>query len=134
MLSDDEDCILLQKTVTAGKIIKTVDEQGVKRYDFQFTNKRGFKTTVEGLNYKFDKEFWNYAKLISGVLRYGMPIDLVVKLVQGLQLDSESINTLESRGRAALKKYIPDGNSDCRTGLSELRNKNPGLSGRLFDL
>ena len=108
-LADDEEGILLPKTVTEGKIIKTVDEHGVKRYDFQFTNKRGFKTTVEGLNYKFDKEFWNYAKLISGVLRYGMPIDQVVKLVQGLQLDSESINTWKVGVERALKKYIPDG-------------------------
>lgn len=108
-LADDEEGILLPKTVTEGKIIKTVDEEGNKRYDFQFVNKRGFKTTVEGLSHKFDKEFWNYAKLISGVLRYGMPIDQVVKLVQGLQLDSESINTWKVGVERALKKYIPDG-------------------------
>jgi len=108
-LADDEEGILLPKTVTEGKIIKTTDEDGNKRYDFQFENKRGYKTTVEGLNHKFDKEFWNYAKLISGVLRYGMPIDQVIKLVSGLQLDSESINTWKVGVERALKKYIPDG-------------------------
>lgn len=107
--ADDEEGILLPKTVTEGKIIKTVDEEGVKRYDFQYVNKRGYKTTVEGLSHKFDKEFWNYAKLISGVLRYGMPIDQVIKLVAGLQLDSESINTWKVGVERALKKYIPDG-------------------------
>lgn len=108
-LADDEEGILLPKTVTEGKIIKTLDENGVKRYDFQFQNKRGYKTTVEGLSHKFDKEFWNYAKLISGVLRYGMPIDQVVKLVSGLQFDVESINTWKVGVERALKKYIPDG-------------------------
>ena len=108
-LADDEEGILLPKTVTQGKIIKTVDDSGNKRYDFQFVNKRGYKTTVEGLSHKFDKEFWNYAKLISGVLRYGMPIDQVIKLVSGLQLDSESINTWKVGVERALKKYIPDG-------------------------
>ena len=107
-LADDEEGIVLPKNVTEGKIIKVVDDKG-KRYDFQFTNKRGFKTTVEGLSHKFDKEFWNYAKLISGVLRYGMPIDQVIKLVSGLQLDSESINTWKVGVERALKKYIPDG-------------------------
>jgi len=108
-LADDEEGILLPKTVTEGKIIKTVDHAGNKRYDFQFANKRGYKTTVEGLSHKFDKEFWNYAKLISGVLRYGMPIDQVIKLVSGLQLDNESINTWKVGVERALKKYIPDG-------------------------
>lgn len=108
-LADDEEGILLPKTVTKGKIIKTVNEEGNKRYDFQFTNKRGYKTTVEGLSHKFDKEFWNYAKLISGVLRYGMPIDQVIKLISSLQLDSESINTWKVGVERALKKYIPDG-------------------------
>lgn len=108
-IADDEEGILLPKTVTEGKIIKTTDDEGNKRYDFQFTNKRGFKTTVEGLSHKFDKEFWNYAKLISGVLRYGMPLDQVVKLVSSLQLDSESINTWKVGVERSLKKYIPDG-------------------------
>ena len=108
-IQDDEDGIMLPKTVTEGKIIKVKDEDGHSRYDFQFTNKRGFKTTVEGLSYKFQSEFWNYAKLISGVLRYGMPIDQVVKLVSGLQLNNESINTWKVGVERALKKYIPDG-------------------------
>ncbi len=108
-LADDEEGILLPKTVIDGKIIKTIDQNGNKRYDFQFSNKRGYKTTVEGLSHKFDKEFWNYAKLISGVLRFGMPIDQVIKLVSGLQLDNESINTWKVGVERALKKYIPDG-------------------------
>ena len=108
-IADDEEGILLPKSVTEGKIIKTTDEEGNRRYDFQYKNTRGYKTTVEGLSHKFDKEYWNYAKLISGVLRYGMPIDQVVKLVGSLQLDSESINTWKSGVERALKKYIPDG-------------------------
>jgi ribonucleoside-diphosphate reductase alpha chain len=108
-IADDDEGIMLPKAVTNGKIIKVVDEEGNKRYDFQFTNKRGFKITVEGLSHKFDKEFWNYAKLISGVLRYGMPIDQVVKLVSSMELDSESINTWKVGVERALKKYIPDG-------------------------
>jgi len=108
-IQDDDDGIMLPKTVTDGKIVKVKGEDGHSRYDFQFVNKRGFKTTVEGLSYKFDKEFWNYAKLISGVLRYGMPIDQVIKLVSGLQLDNESINTWKVGVERALKKYIPDG-------------------------
>lgn len=108
-LADDEEGIMLPKSVTTGKIIKTMDENGNRRYDFQFKNTRGYKTTIEGLSHKFDKEYWNYAKLISGVLRYGMPIDQVVKLVSGLQLDSESINTWKAGVERALKRYIPDG-------------------------
>lgn len=108
-LADDEDGILLPKSVTKGKIIRTVLEDGTKRYDFQFVNSRGFKTTMEGLSYKFDKEFWNYAKLISGVLRYGMPIDQVVKMINGLQMDSETINSWKVGVERALKKYIQDG-------------------------
>lgn len=106
---DDEEGIWIPKSVTEGKIIKVVQEDGSKRYDFQYITKRGFKTTVEGLSYKFDKEFWNYAKLISGVLRYGMPIDQVIKMISGLQLDSESINSWKVGVERALKKYIPDG-------------------------
>lgn len=108
-IADEDEGIMLPKAVTEGKIIKTKDEDGRTRYDFQFTNKRGFKTTVEGLSHKFDPEYWNYAKLISGVLRYGMPIDQVIKLVSGLQLNSESINTWKVGVERALKKYIPDG-------------------------
>ncbi|MBD5233889.1 MAG: adenosylcobalamin-dependent ribonucleoside-diphosphate reductase [Bacteroidales bacterium] len=108
-LADDEDGIFIPKSVTHGKIIKAADENGVKRYDFQFLNKRGHKTTIEGLSDKFNPEYWNYAKLISGVLRYGMPIDQVLKLVGGLELNSESINTWKMGVERALKKYLPNG-------------------------
>lgn len=108
-LADDEDGILLPKNVSHGKIIKSFDEDGNKRYDFQYSNRRGYKTTIEGLDGKFNPEFWNYAKLISGVLRYGMPIDQVMKLVSGLELDSESINTWKNGVERALKKYLPNG-------------------------
>lgn len=108
-LADDDEGIFCPKSVTKGKIIKAVDENGNKRYDFQFINKRGYKTTIEGLSDKFDPEFWNYAKLISGVLRYGMPIDQVLKLIGSLELDSKSINTWKMGVERALKKYLPDG-------------------------
>lgn len=110
-LADDEDGIFIPKSVNHGKIIKATDENGNKRYDFQFLNKRGHKTTIEGLSDKFNPEFWNYAKLISGVLRYGMPIDQVLKLVGGLELDSQSINTWKMGVERALKKYLPNGTS-----------------------
>ena len=108
-LADDEEGIFCPKSVSHGKIIKATGEDGVKRYDFQFINKRGYKTTIEGLSDKFNPEFWNYAKLISGVLRYGMPIDQVLKLVGGLELDSQSINTWKMGVERALKKYLPNG-------------------------
>jgi ribonucleoside-diphosphate reductase alpha chain len=108
-LQDDEEGIVLPKTVTKGKIIKQVNDDGSKRYDFQFENKRGYKTTVEGLSEKFNPEYWNYAKLISGVLRYRMPLDHVIKLVSSLQLQSENINTWKVGVERALKKYIADG-------------------------
>ena len=108
-LQDDEEGIVLPKTVTKGRIIKTVLPDGTKRYDFQFQNKRGYKMTVEGLSEKFNKEYWNYAKLISGVLRYRMPIENVIKLVDSLQLESENINTWKVGVARALKKYITDG-------------------------
>lgn len=110
-LADDDDGIFCPKSVSHGKIIKAVDENGNKRYDFQFINKRGHKTTIEGLSDKFNPEYWNYAKLISGVLRYGMPIDQVLKLVAGLELDSQSINTWKMGVERALKKYVPSGTS-----------------------
>ncbi len=108
-LQDDDEGISLPKSVTSGRIIKNVDENGNKRYDFQFENKRGYKTTVEGLSEKFNKEYWNYAKLISGVLRYRMPIEQVIKLVSSLQLNNESINTWKVGVERALKKYVTDG-------------------------
>ena len=108
-LQDDDEGIMLPKSVTKGKIIKHIGDDGSRRYDFQFENKRGYKTTVEGLSEKFNPEYWNYAKLISGVLRYRMPIDHVIKLVGSLQLQSESINTWKNGVERALKKYIIDG-------------------------
>ena len=108
-LQDDDEGILLPKSVTSGRMIKNIDEDGTKRYDFQFENKRGYKTTIEGLSEKFNKEYWNYAKLISGVLRYRMPIEQVIKLVGSLQLNSENINTWKNGVERALKKYIQDG-------------------------
>jgi hypothetical protein len=106
-LADDEQGIALPKSVTKGKIIRTDDEEGGHHYDFQFVNTRGFKTTVEGLSYKFDKEFWNYARLISGILRHGMPIEQVIKLVTSMQMDSDSINSWTTGVVRALKRYVP---------------------------
>lgn len=110
-LSDDEDGLMLPKSVTSGKIIRNLHEDttGIKTYDFQFTNKYGYKITIEGLSHKFNPEYWNYAKLISGVLRYGMPIDQVVRLVGSMQLNNESINNWKMGVERALKKYIPEG-------------------------
>ncbi|MDR3061303.1 MAG: adenosylcobalamin-dependent ribonucleoside-diphosphate reductase [Dysgonamonadaceae bacterium] len=108
-INDEDEGIFLPKNLNRGWIIKNVDEHGSKRYDFQYTNKRGYKTTIEGLSDKFDPEYWNYAKLISGVLRYGMPIDQVIKLVQGLELNDESINTWKNGVERALKKYVLEG-------------------------
>ena len=106
-LQDDEEGLVLPKTVMKGKIIKKVGADGIKRYDFQFENRRGYKTTVEGLNEKFNPVYWNYAKLISGVLRYGMPINLVVKLVSSLEMDN-GIDTWANGVVRALKKYADD--------------------------
>ena len=106
---DDEDGIALPKTVVKGHIIKSIDDEGNKRYDFQFENRRGYKTTIEGLSEKFNKEYWNYAKLISGVLRYRMPLTNVIKLVNQLSLGNENINTWKNGVERALKKYIQDG-------------------------
>lgn len=110
-LQDDDEGIVLPKSVTKGKIIKQANADGTKRYDFQFENTRGYKITVEGLSEKFNPEYWNYAKLISGVLRYRMPLEHVIKLVASLQLQSESINTWKNGVERALKKYLP-GNAD----------------------
>jgi FMN reductase [NAD(P)H] len=111
-LMDDEEGIALPKSVTRGRIIKHVEKDGQKRYDFQFENKRGYKTTVEGLSEKFNPEYWNYAKLISGVLRYRMPLDHVIRLVGSLQLDSDSINSWKSGVARSLKKYMPGSGED----------------------
>ncbi len=107
-INDEDDGIMLPKSVNSGKIIKAYYEDGTKHYDFQFQNRRGYKVTIEGLDSKFNPEFWNYAKLISGVLRYGMPIDQVIKLVSGLELDSETINTWKNGVERALKRYLPN--------------------------
>ena len=114
-LQDDEEGIMLPKTVTHGKIIKQVNADGTKRYDFQFENKRGYKTTVEGLSEKFNPEYWNYAKLISGVLRYRMPLEHVIKLVGSLSLKDESINTWKTGVERALKKYIPGSEEELKS-------------------
>ncbi len=126
-LADDEDGIFCPKSVNHGKIIKAMNPDGTKRYDFQFVNKRGYKTTIEGLSDKFNPEYWNYAKLISGVLRYGMPIDQVLKLVSGLELDSQSINTWKMGVERALKKYLPNG-----TQASGLRCPNCGQESLIY--
>ena len=112
-LNDEDDGIMIPKNVTSGKIIKAYDNDGHKHYDFQFRNRRGYKITIEGLDSKFNPEYWNYAKLISGVLRYGMPIDQVVKLVSGLELDSETINTWKNGVERALKNNIEAKGQKC---------------------
>ncbi len=106
-LQDDDEGIMLPKSVSKGKIVKQVNSDGTKRYDFQFENTRGYKITVEGLSEKFNPEYWNYAKLISGVLRYRMPLEHVIRLVASLQLKDESINTWKNGVERALKKYLP---------------------------
>ena len=106
-LQDDEEGMIVPKSVNSGKIIKCVLPDGTKRYDFQFVNKRGYKTTMEGLSGKFKKEYWNYAKLISGMLRYGMPIESVVKLVSSLDMDG-GIDTWANGVARALKKYCKE--------------------------
>ena len=107
-INDEDDGIMIPKSVSSGKIIKAYYNDGTKHYDFQYQNRRGYKVTIEGLDGKFNPEFWNYAKLISGVLRYGMPIDQVIKLVSGLELDSETINTWKNGVERALKRYLPN--------------------------
>ncbi len=107
--ADDEDGILVPRWVNNGVIIKNRNQDGTSRYDFQYKNIRGYKTTIEGLSHKFNPEFWNYAKLISSTLRHGMPIEKAVELINSLQLDSESINTWKNGVARALKRYVADG-------------------------
>ena len=111
-LQDDDEGIMIPKSVSKGRIIKQANGDGTKRYDFQFENTRGYKITVEGLSERFNPEYWNYAKLISGVLRYRMPIENVIKLVASLQLHDESINTWKNGVERALKKYLPGQNDN----------------------
>ena len=105
----EEDAMYIPKTITRGNILKVSEADGSKRYDFQYQDRYGYINTIGGISRLFDEEFWNYAKLISGVLRYGMPIDKVVQLVDGLHLDSETINTWKNGVERALKQYIKDG-------------------------
>ena len=111
-LADEDEGIMLPKSVNHGHIVKHIDADGTKRYDFQFVNKRGYKTTVAGLSEQFHPEYWNYAKLISGVLRYRMPIENVVRLVASLQLDGASVNNWKTGVERALKRYLPDVSCD----------------------
>ncbi|HMZ24920.1 MAG TPA: ribonucleoside-diphosphate reductase, adenosylcobalamin-dependent, partial [Saprospiraceae bacterium] len=122
-LADDEDGILIPRWVNQGLIIKNKEADGTSRYDFQFINGRGYKTTIEGLSYKFNPEYWNYAKLISGALRYSMPIEKVVDLINSLQLD-ESINTWKNGVARALKRYIPDGTEARKAKCSNCSSTN----------
>ena len=108
-IDDEDEGLYIPKRVTQGKIIKIYEPDGSKHYDFEFSNKRGLRTTVAGLDEKFNPEFWNYAKFISSVLRYGMPIDQVVNLVRGLDLGNESINTWKNGVERALRRYITSG-------------------------
>ena len=105
----EEDAMYIPKTINKGHILKVTEANGSKRYDFQYQDRYGYVNTIGGISRLFDEEFWNYAKLISGVLRYGMPIDKVVQLVDGLHLDSETINTWKNGVERALKQYIKDG-------------------------
>lgn len=122
-LQDEDEGIMIPKSVSKGKIVKTVLDEGVKRYDFQFVNKRGYKITVEGLSEKFNPEYWNYAKLISGVLRYRMPIKHVIKLVSQLQLTSDNINTWKEGVARALKNYQKDDEAISAKGKKHLEVK-----------
>ncbi|HOS71667.1 MAG TPA: adenosylcobalamin-dependent ribonucleoside-diphosphate reductase, partial [Bacteroidales bacterium] len=119
----DEEIFPIPKSIVKGQIIKHKPESGKSRYDFQYTDKYGYKKTMEGLSHMFKPEFWNYAKLISGVLRHGMPIADVVNLVQSLKLDSESINNWKNGVERALKKYIPNG-TRAKGKCSECHSEN----------
>ena len=105
----EEDAMYIPRKITKGRIIKVREADGTKRYDFQYVDRYGYTNTIGGISRLFDEEFWNYAKLISGVLRHGMPIDKVVHLIDGLHLNSESINTWKTGVQRALKQYIADG-------------------------
>lgn len=123
-LIDDEDGLVLPRWVETGLIIKNRTRNGGSRYDFEYENKRGYKTRIEGLSHKFDPEYWNYAKLISGTLRHGMPIEKVVELINSLQLDSESINTWKNGVARALKRFIADGTEAGKEKCLNCNSKN----------
>ncbi|MBA6152974.1 adenosylcobalamin-dependent ribonucleoside-diphosphate reductase [Gelidibacter maritimus] len=123
-LADDEDGILIPRWANEGLIIKNRNEDGTSRYDFQYKNMRGYKTTIEGLSHKFDPEYWNYAKMISSTLRHGMPIDKVVDLINSLQLDTESINTWKNGVARALKRYVEDGTQVKGQSCSSCKSTN----------
>ncbi|TDU42712.1 ribonucleoside-diphosphate reductase class II [Gelidibacter sediminis] len=123
-LADDEDGILIPRWANEGVIIKNRNEDGTSRYDFQYKNIRGYKTTIEGLSHKFDPEYWNYAKLISSTLRHGMPIDKIVDLINSLQLDTESINTWKNGVVRALKRYVEDGTQVKGQACSNCNSEN----------
>ena len=105
----EDDAMYIPPKITKGNIIKVREEDGTKRYDFQYTDRYGYTNTIGGISRLFDESFWNYAKLISGVLRYNMPIEKVVSLIDGLHLDDENINTWKNGVKRALKQYIEDG-------------------------
>ncbi|WP_025762851.1 adenosylcobalamin-dependent ribonucleoside-diphosphate reductase [Dyadobacter tibetensis] len=122
--SDDEDGILIPRWVNEGLIIKNREADGSSRYDFQYKNTRGYKTTIEGLSHKFNPEYWNYAKLISSTLRHGMPIEKIVDLIGSLQLDTESINTWKNGVTRALKRYVPDGTEATKQKCQNCQSTN----------
>jgi len=123
-LADDEDGILIPRWANQGLIIKNRNKDGTSRYDFQYKNIRGYKTTIEGLSHKFNPEYWNYAKLISSTLRHGMPIDKIVDLINSLQLDNESINTWKNGVVRALKRYVEDGTQAKGQTCSNCKSEN----------
>ncbi len=105
----EEDAMYIPRKITKGFIIKVREEDGSKRYDFQYKDRYGYTNTIGGISRLFNEEFWNYAKLISGVLRHGMPIEKTVSLIESLHLDNESINTWKTGVCRAIKQYIADG-------------------------
>ena len=105
----EEDAMYIPPKIKQGNIIKVREADGSKRYDFQYTDRYGYTNTIGGISRLFNEEFWNYAKLISGVLRHGMPIEKTVSLIESLHLDNESINTWKTGVCRAIKQYIADG-------------------------
>ena len=123
----------IPRKINKGFIIKVREDDGTKRYDFQYTDRYGYTNTIGGISRLFNEEFWNYAKLISGVLRHGMPIEKTVSLIESLHLDSESINTWKD-GRLPCAEAIYRGRHQVERQMSELRTGEYGLPERLSDL